>query len=198
LIALETKGSLEYSDVEKVTRSFVNFIVKHKVTVSISQDPRNVYSILFSAMVDHPHRQCSPTANQAYKYFTTSYRKDVQIYEGEVVAISFRGNVDVPDREKMIYSFHGYRGIKKHFDIQVSNPMSQRSLQTYHGALQIFTFKSPRYSGLNRKLAPCNKNGWELTAEFPLLLPKYLKSTPVIVNKAPVSLRFHGKLVFPI
>ncbi|XP_045200030.2 uncharacterized protein LOC123554156 [Mercenaria mercenaria] len=194
LISLETKGSLKYSDVENVTKSFVNFIVKHKVMLSISQDPRNVYSILFTAMVDHPHREKNHTANQAYKYFTTSYRKELQIYEGDVVAISFRGNVDIPDREQLIYSFHGCRGIRKHFDIQVSNPMSQRSLQSYHGALQFFTLKTPRYSGLDRSLAPCAKNGWELTAEFPLLLPKYLKSTPVIINKAPVSLRFHEPL----
>lgn len=192
VIALETKGAILYSDVQSVTKPFVDNVVKHRVKVKMQQDPRDVYSILVTAVVEHPHKEEKFSLLKTYKNFTNVTQKEILVYEGDVIAIAFRGNVDVPDSEKLIFSFHGCRGVRRHFDIRVANPARQRSLQTYHGALQIFTLKTPRYSALDKSLAPCAKNGWELSAEFPLLLPKYLKTTPVIINKAPVSLKFKG------
>lgn len=47
---------------------------------------------------------------------------------------------------------------------------------------------------VDRSKHPNVRDGWELCAEFPLLLPKYQKTTPVIVHKAPVSIRFQGNI----
>ncbi|KAL4219226.1 hypothetical protein ACF0H5_021808 [Mactra antiquata] len=194
VIAVETKGAILYSEVQNVTTPFVNFLVKHRVKITLSQDPRNVYSILFTAVVEHPHREEKFSLQKTYENFKSVDMKEIFLYEGDVIAISFRGNVSVPDSEKLIYSFHGCRGVRRHFDLQVNNPARQRSLKTYHGAIQVFKYKSPRYSALDKTLAPCEKNGWELSLEFPLILPKYLKTTPTIINKAPVSLKFQEPL----
>jgi len=65
------------------------------------------------------------------------------------MAIAFRGNVEVPDRDELMFSFHGYRGMRRQFDIRVANPMCQRSLQSYHGALQVFKMKDSRSTGVH-------------------------------------------------
>lgn len=192
LVVLETKGSLQYTDVRDVTQSFINYVIKHNVKLRLYQDSRNLYSILFTASVEQPFRQFATDAEMTLPMRAPPVEKEIQLDEGDVMAIVFRGNVDVPDAKNLIYSFHGYRGVRRQFDIEVLNPMSQRSLQTYHGALQIFVLKSPRRLPVDRKQVPCVKNGWDLRAEFPLLLPKYVKATPVIVNKAPISVRFQG------
>lgn len=183
-----------YTDVRHVTQSFVNYVIKHNVKLRMYQDHRNLYSILFTATVEQPFRHIANEPEvMLFPVKGPHVEKEIQLDEGDVVAIVFRGNVEVPDVKQLLFSFHGYLGIKRHFDIEVLNPMSQRSLQTYHGALQIFTLKTARRSAVNRELPVCAKNGWVLSAEFPLLLPKFLKTSPVIVNKAPVSVRFQGE-----
>ena len=198
VVVIETKGSLQYIDVRDVTQTFVNYVIKHNVNLRMYQDPRNLYSIMFTASVEQPFRQFATGPEVMFPTRASPVEKDIQLDEGDVIAMVFRGNVEVPESKKLLYSFHGCRGLRRHFDIEVVNPLSQRSLQTYHGALQIFKLKPPRRGAVDRSVPPSVKTGWLLAAEFPLLLPKYLKTTPVIANKAPVSVRFQGRYTLAI
>ncbi|KAH3797237.1 hypothetical protein DPMN_150814 [Dreissena polymorpha] len=172
--------------------------MKHKVKIRILQDKRNVFSLTFEAEVDHPNRQWQTENERSVSPpEEKKHEQDLFAMEGDIMAMVFRGNVDMSTKEKLVFSFHGYRGVRRHFEIKVANPMSQRSMQTYHGALQLFVYAEKRYTAFDRSLTPSVKNGWTLRAEFPLLIPKYEKTTPVMVNRAAVSIRFQGASLFP-
>ncbi|WAR31228.1 hypothetical protein MAR_033770 [Mya arenaria] len=64
LIAVETRGSLLYSDVQHVTRAFVDSVVLHRVSLLMLQDSRNPYTIALSATIPQPHKRTAVRKRQ--------------------------------------------------------------------------------------------------------------------------------------
>jgi len=92
-MAIETRGSMLYPDVERVTKAFVETVLKDSVTVSLRQDSRNVFNV---SMTSHKCRHYQQTCvNDTAKHIghvrnAQEAIKDIRLTEGMLILLIFR------------------------------------------------------------------------------------------------------------
>ena len=175
-------------------KDLADYLLKHRVRINVSQDRDNPFSVRFTASVDQPFRQRWPQGKHPESLQEDQRGvKFLEMNEGDAVGLAFRGNIEVTNQTQRVFSFHGYRGINASFDIAVRDIFSQKSLPEFHGAIQVYLPKRPRMRSISKTRIQNVLTDWDLITEYHFMLPKYLKKTPIIINKAPISLRFQGK-----
>ena len=189
VMVIETRTGLQYTSIGEVIKAFIEFISLRKVTVKVYQtlaDPQRLNVI----MVDSRSKPVKCT-DEALCY--THTETELLLNEGDIIAYSFKGNIQCKKAMQRQFRYHTFSGLKTSCLLDVQNPYGQRSLPTFHGIVQIFS-KSDFQTGLiDTNDEPDFSVGWDCLAEIPVSLPKSIAKLDATVFRAPLALRLEGK-----
>ena len=190
VMVIETRKGLQYTSIGEVTNAFTEFISLKKVSVKVYQTLADPQRLQISFVDSHSKSAKRNEEAQCYTYTET----ELLLNEGDVVAYSFKGNIQNKNKFQMQFRYHALCGFKTYCLIDVQNPYGQRSLPTFHGIVQIFSQTDDSRGSTDLKAEPDLSLGWECIAEVPVTLPKSIAKISSTVYRAPLSLQLEGNL----
>ena len=108
-MVIETRKGLQYTSIGEMANAFTEFISSKKVSVKVYQTLSDPQRLQISFVDSHTKPTKSNEEAQCYTYTET----ELLLNEGDVIAYSFKGNIQNKRKFQKQFRYHAFCGLAR-------------------------------------------------------------------------------------